>query len=353
MSKKLKTGVIGLGRIGQIHLANLVHHMPDAEVIIASDVSPAAHAFAERLGVPHVTTQAEDVLNHPEVEAVIICSPTPYHVPYTIAAAKQGKHVFCEKPLDVTLESIREAEQVVAENGVKLMLGFNRRFDANFSNIRQLVEAGKIGEPHILRITSRDPAPPPVEYLKVSGGIFLDMSIHDFDMARYMVGSEVTEVFVKGDALIHPEIREFGDIDTAVIVLTFENGTLGVIDNSRKAVYGYDQRLEIFGSKGMAKAENNTADSLIHFDDAGGHSSLPLHFFLERYENAYRVCLRSFIRCILDDKPSPVNAHDGLMATAIGIAAMRSLTEGRPVKISEVVQESAVNEPISEATVKA
>lgn len=336
-TKTLKTGVIGLGRIGQIHLSNLVHHMPGAEVIIASDVSTSSHEFARKLGVPEVTTDAHDVLNHPDVEAVIICSPTPFHVPYTIAAAAQKKHVFCEKPLDVTLEAIQEAERVVQENDVKLMLGFNRRFDANFNNIRTLVTAEKIGEPYILRITSRDPAPPPVEYLKVSGGIFLDMSIHDFDMARFIVGSEVTEVFVKGDALIHPEIKEFGDIDTAVIVLTFENGAIGVIDNSRKAVYGYDQRLEIFGSKGMAKAENNTADTLLHFDDQGGHSALPLHFFLERYENAYRVCLQSFIDCILHDKPSPVNAHDGLMATAIGIAAMKSLTEGRNVKMSEIL----------------
>lgn len=338
MTKKLKTGVIGLGRIGQIHLGNLVHHMPDAEVIIASDLSPAAHAFARDLGVSQVVTDAYDVINHPDVEAVIICSPTPFHVPYTVAAAEKGKHVFCEKPLDVTLEAIQAAEKAVSDNNVKLMLGFNRRFDANFTNVRHLVANDKIGEPHILRITSRDPAPPPVEYLKVSGGIFLDMSIHDFDMARYIVGSEVKEVFVKGDALIHPEIKEFGDIDTAVIVLTFENGTIGVIDNSRKAVYGYDQRLEIFGSKGMAKAENNTTDTLIHFDSNGGHSSLPLHFFLERYETAYRVCLKTFVDCVLKDTPSPVDAHDGLMATAIGIAAMKSLTEGRSVKLDEVLQ---------------
>lgn len=342
MSRKLKTGVIGLGRIGQIHLSNLLHHMPDAEVIIASDVSEASHEFAKRLGVKEVTTDAYEVINHPDVEAVIICSPTPYHVPYTVAAAEQGKHVFCEKPLDVTIEAILAAEKAVADNGVKLMLGFNRRFDGNFSNVRNLVENNKIGDPHILRITSRDPAPPPVEYLKISGGIFLDMSIHDFDMARYIVGSEVKEVFVKGDALIHPEIKEFGDIDTAVIVLTFENGAIGVIDNSRKAVYGYDQRLEIFGSKGMAKAENNTTDSLIHFDSEGGHSALPLHFFLERYETAYRVCLKSFIDCVLQDKPSPVDAHDGLMATAIGIAAMKSLTEGRTVQINEVLELSHV-----------
>ena len=338
MSKKIKIGVIGLGRIGQIHLSNLVQYMPDAEVVIASDVSEEAHAFAKNLGVKEVSKDAYDVINHPDVEAVIICSPTPFHVPYTVAAAEQKKHIFCEKPLDVTLEAIQAAEKAVNENNVKLMLGFNRRFDNNFINVRRIVEAGKIGEPHILRITSRDPAPPPVEYLKISGGIFLDMSIHDFDMARYIVGSEVKEVFVKGNALIHPEIKEFGDIDTAVIVLTFENGAIGVIDNSRKAVYGYDQRLEIFGSKGMAKAENNVGDTVVQYDDNGGHSALPLHFFLERYENAYRVCLKSFIDCVVNDTPSPVDAHDGLMATALGIAAMKSLTEGRSVRLEEVLE---------------
>jgi myo-inositol 2-dehydrogenase/D-chiro-inositol 1-dehydrogenase len=343
MSRKVKIGLIGLGRIGQIHLSNMLYHIPQAEVVIASDMNPETHAFALSLGVPTVTNDAMEVINHPEVEAVIICSPTPSHVPFTVAAANNKKHVFCEKPLDVTLESIHEAEWAVERNGVKLMLGFNRRFDTNFRNIQRRVEKGKIGEPHLLRITSRDPAPPPVEYLKISGGIFLDMSIHDFDMARYIVDSEVEEVYVKGDALIYPEITSFGDIDTAVIVLTFQNGTIGVIDNSRQAVYGYDQRLEIFGSKGMMKAENNTEDNVQAYTTAGEESSLPLHFFLERYEQAYRSCLSTFIECILEDKPSPVNGHDGLMATAIGIAAKKSLVEGRPVKMSEILTKTMVS----------
>ncbi len=342
MTKKLKTGVIGLGRIGQIHLSNLIHHTPEAEVVIVSDISPDAHEFARNLGIKNITTNAYDVIHHPEVEAVIICSPTPFHVPYTVAAAKLGKHVFCEKPLDVTLEAIQEAEQAAQENNIKLMVGFNRRFDANFNQVRKVVMDNGIGDPHILRITSRDPAPPPVEYLKISGGIFLDMTIHDFDMARYIVGSEVSEVFVKGDALIHPEIKEFGDIDTAVIVLTFQNGAIGVIDNSRKAVYGYDQRLEIFGSNGMAKAENNTANNVIQYGSEGVSGCLPLHFFLERYETAYRACIKAFIDCIQNDTPSPVDAHDGLMATAIGMAAMKSLQESRSVKMSEILTLSTV-----------
>lgn len=339
MSRKLKTGVIGLGRIGQIHLSNLLYHTPNAEVIIASDVSEAAHAFAAKAGV-QVTTRAEDVINHPEVEAIIICAPTPQHVPYTVLAAKAGKHIFCEKPLDVTLDAIETAKQVVADNKVKLMLGFNRRFDSNFSRVRELVQNGHIGAPHIVRVTSRDPAPPPLEYVKVSGGLFLDMSIHDFDMARYLTGSEVTEVYVKGDALIDARVKQYDDIDTAVIVLTFANGAIGVIDNSRKAVYGYDQRVEVFGSEGVAKAENNTPDNTVYFDGKSGYSALPLHFFLERYEKAYRSCIQEFVNCVLNDTPSPVDAHDGLMATAIGIAAGISLKEGRPVKLEEVTGKS-------------
>ncbi|WP_025762133.1 inositol 2-dehydrogenase [Dyadobacter tibetensis] len=345
MNKKLKIGVIGLGRIGQIHLSNLIQHMPQAEVIIASDVDPEAHAFATQLGVRQVTKDAYEVIDHPEVEAVIVCSPTPFHVPYSVAAAERKKHVFCEKPLDVTLEAIEQAQNAVEKNGVMLMLGFNRRFDTNFMKIRQTVASNGIGQPHILRITSRDPAPPPLSYLKISGGIFLDMSIHDFDMARYIVGSEVTEVFVKGDALIHPEIKDFGDIDTAIIVLTFENGAIGVIDNSRKAVYGYDQRLEIFGSQGMAKAENNTLHNTQLFTEAGIQSALPQHFFLERYEQAYRTCMQAFITSILNGCPSPVDAHDGLMATAIGIAAMKSLKEGRTIRMEEILGKvSAIQE---------
>ncbi|MBN8789227.1 MAG: inositol 2-dehydrogenase [Terrimonas sp.] len=335
MSRKLKTGIIGLGRIGQIHLANLLYHTPEAEVIIASDVSEAAHAAAKKAGVA-TTNSAEEVINHPDVEAVVICAPTPQHVPYTIAAAQAKKHVFCEKPLDVTIPAILSAQKAVKDNGVKLMLGFNRRFDPNFARVQSLVVNGSIGDPHIVKVTSRDPAPPPLEYVKVSGGLFLDMTIHDFDMARYITGSEVTEVYVKGDALIDPRIKQYNDIDTAVIVLTFANGAIGVIDNSRKAVYGYDQRLEVFGSRGMAKAENNTPDNVIQFDDKGGQSALPLHFFLERYEKAYQSCIQTFVDCVLNDKPSPVDAHDGLMATVVGLAAGISLKEGRPVKIEEV-----------------
>lgn len=333
----MKIGVVGLGRVGKIHLSNLVQYFPEAEVVIVSDPVAETHAFAKKLGVARVVLTAEEVLTDPEAEAVIICSPTPFHIPYVKLAAQNGKHVFCEKPLDVDLDAIVEAQKVVEQHGVKLMVGFNRRFDDNFARVRELVSQGKIGEPHILRITSRDPAPPPLDYLKSSGGIFLDMTIHDFDMARFMVGSEVAEVYVKGAALVDPEVATIGDIDTAVIVLTFESGAIGVIDNSRKAVYGYDQRLEIFGSEGMAKAENRSENDVTLAVKDGVTGALPLYFFLERYEKAFKSCLKGFLDCIKSGAASPVDAHDGLMATAIGKAAMLSLKERRPVKMEEVL----------------
>ncbi len=336
----MKVGIVGLGRVGKIHLGNLVQYFPETEVAIVSDPSEDTHEFARKLGVKKVVLCAEEVLTSPEVDAVVICSPTPFHVPYVKLAAQNGKHIFCEKPLDTDLAAIAEAQEVVRQHGVKLMVGFNRRFDDNFAKVKWLIEAGKIGEPHVLRITSRDPAPPPLEYLQSSGGIFLDMTIHDFDMARFIVGSEVTEVYVKGAALVNPEIGKLGDIDTAVIVLSFESGTIGVIDNSRKAVYGYDQRLEIFGSEGMARAENRTENNVILAGKEGVTGALPLYFFLERYENAFRACLKAFIDSVINNTPAPVNAHDGFMATAIGKAAMISLVEKRPVKIEEVLPAS-------------
>lgn len=333
----MKIGLVGLGRVGKIHLGNLIQYFTETEVVIVSDPLEESHDFARKLGVNRVVFDAREVLTHPEVEAVLICAPTPFHIPYVKLAAENGKHIFCEKPLDVDLKAIAEARQVVAQNGVNLMVGFNRRFDDNFARVKALVASGKIGEPHLLKITSRDPAPPPLEYLEVSGGIFLDMTIHDFDMARFIVGSEVTEVYVKGGALINPEIAKFDDVDTAVTVLTFENGAIGVIDNSRKAVYGYDQRLEIFGSEGMARAENRHENDVVFSGKDGVSGALPLYFFLERYEKAFRACLKEFLTCIETGASSTVDAHDGLMATAIGKAAGISLAEGRPVAMNEVL----------------
>jgi len=220
--------------------------------------------------------------------------------------------------------------------GVKLQVGFNRRFDPNFAAVQQQVASGALGEPHIIRITSRDPAPPPAEYVAGSGGMFLDMTIHDFDMARFLSGSEVTEVHAYGAVLIDPEIGKAGDIDTAVISLKFANGALGIIENSRKAVYGYDQRVEVFGSKGAAMADNNTPTSMVVFNESGTIRDKPLYFFLERYEKAFVAEMQSFIDAIRDDKPTKVSGNDGLAPVLIALAAQESLKTGKPVKVDSL-----------------
>ena len=288
----------GQGRIGKVHAATLVQSVPQAEVVAIADVYiEGARELAQKFGIGTVTGDYREILNNPEIEAVVICSPTDTHAQYIIEAARAGKHIFCEKPVDLTIPAIQEAIKEVEKAGVKLMVGFNRRFDPNFSKVKQMVVEGKIGDPHILKITSRDPAPPPAQYIAVSGGIFLDMAIHDFDMARYIVGSEVTEVFTKATVLVDPEIGKAGDVDTAIITLTFENGAIGVIDNSREAVYGYDQRVEIFGSKGMVNVDNNFPENHRYFAGDGVYGSLPLNFFMDRYLEAYCQRNESFLRC--------------------------------------------------------
>jgi len=335
--KKLKLGVIGTGRIGKVHIATLVQNVPQAEVIAVADVNLAgATEVANAFGISTVYSSYREVLNHPEVEAVVICSPTDTHAQYIVEAAQAGKHIFCEKPVDLSLPVIQGALDAVEKAGVKLMVGFNRRFDPNFAKIRQLVVDGKIGDPHILKITSRDPAPPPAEYSAVSGGMFMDMTIHDFDMARFIVGSEVTEVYVKSAVLVDEAIGKAGDVDTAIITLTFANGAIGVIDNSRKAVYGYDQRVEIFGSKGMASADNNFPENHRYFASDGVHSSLPLNFFMDRYLEAYANEMKIFCDAVVNDLPLPVSGEDGLKSVAIAMAAKKSTLEQRPVKLSEL-----------------
>ena len=313
--QRLKVGLIGLGRIGKLHLENLVFRIPSAEVVAVSDPLEATHDFARKLGVKEIYTDAPDVILHKAVKAIIICSPTHTHSRFILATAKAEKHIFCEKPLDMTVAAIEKILEVLETYKVKLQVGFNRRFDANFSKVQRQVKNGKIGQPHILKITSRDPNPPPIEYIKLSGGMFMDMSIHDFDMARFIVGSEVEEVFAKAAVLVDKKIGTVGDIDTAIITLKFANGCLGVIDNSRAAVYGYDQRLEIFGSKGMSRVNNNYADNEVLYDERGTHKGLPLNFFMDRYTEAYCREMKDFIRAIRENKPISVDGKDALMAT--------------------------------------
>lgn len=335
--KKIKIGIIGAGRIGKVHTETIVQSIPEAEVTAIVDINISeAECLAKKYRIANYSENHKDIINNSEIDAVIICSPTDTHAEYIIDAARAGKHIFCEKPIDLDLNTIQNALNIVEESGVKMMIGFNRRFDPNFKKIKQMVVDDKIGDPHILKITSRDPAPPPAEYVSASGGMFLDMTIHDFDMARFIVGSEVEEVFVVAGVMVDPKIGEAGDVDTAIITLKFENGAMGVIDNSRKAVYGYDQRVEIFGSKGMIKVDNNAPDNHNYYSQDGVHASLPLNFFMDRYIEAYANEIEEFIIAILEDKEISVGGYDGLLAVMIGLAAKKSVEEKRPIKISEI-----------------
>ena len=270
-----------------------------------------AEALAKQFNVSMVTSDYTALLADPKVEAVLVASATDTHVEISQAAAQAGKHVFCEKPISLDLGQVDETLAIVEKAGIKFQVGFHRRFDASFIRVREAVASGKIGEPHIMRITSRDPAPPPIEYVKVSGGIFLDMTIHDFDMARYLIADEVVEVYAVGGVRVDPQIGEVGDIDTAVITLRFQNGVIATIDNSREAVYGYDQRVEVFGSKGMVTAANALTDTVTFSGSEGAHAASPPYFFVERYKPAYLAELRAFLACIQEDSPPPVTGADG------------------------------------------
>ena len=335
MGEKLRIGIIGAGRIGKLHAANLANRVPGAEVAAISDVClEAARELANKLGVKAVYEDYRPILNDPAIDAVFICSSTDTHSPISIEAARAGKHIFCEKPIDHDMDKIKAVLDAVKQAGVKYQVGFNRRFDHNFKHVRDVVQSGGVGDVQIVKVTSRDPQAPPVSYVKTSGGIFMDMTIHDFDMVNYLSGSEVTEVSAFGACLIDPGIGEAGDVDTCIITLRFENGALGVIDNSRQAVYGYDQRVEVFGSKGMIAAENETANNTTWFTANTVAKEKPLWFFLERYNDAFIEESIAFVNACLKDEQPPVGAYDGLRPILIAMAAQKSCElGGAPVKV--------------------
>ncbi len=333
----INVGVIGAGRIGKVHAENLALRIPETNAVALADVMlPAAQETGARLGIPRISADYRDIINAPDIQAVVICSATDTHTQIIIEAARAGKHIFCEKPIDLSLKKIDEALAVVAETGVKLHIGFNRRFDPNFNRIRSAVEQGEIGKPFRLHIISRDPAPPPIRYIKVSGGMFLDMTIHDFDMARFLIGSDVEEVYTIAGVNVDPAIGEAGDVDTAVIMLKFANGVLGTIDNCRKSGYGYDQRAEVFGSGGSIAIENMYPNSAVVSTPQSIRRDLPLHFFVERYTESYLLEMRAFVDSVLNDKPVAVSGADGRIPVVMGLAARKSYDENRPVRLSEI-----------------
>ena len=335
----LKIGIIGAGRIGKVHLESISYHVKNASVTAMAD--PFMNEETEKLirsyGVSKVTKDYKDILNDKDIDAVLVCSSTDTHAAISIEAINAGKHVFCEKPVDHSIEKIQAVADALKEHpDIKFQVGFNRRFDHNFAAIRKAYDDGKIGEAHILKITSRDPEPPNPAYIKVSGGIFLDMTIHDFDMACFLTDSDVEELYVNSAVLVDPAIGEQGDVDTAIITMKMANGALAVIDNSRKAAYGYDQRAELFGSKGMVATSNDTVSSAVISNADGVTGEKPLFFFLERYMGSFSEEMRQFTEAVINDTEVPVGIHAGLQSVKIGLAARKSVEEHRPVKISEI-----------------
>ena len=335
----VKLGIIGAGRIGKVHMESICTQVPNAKVKMVADpfMDAEKEAWAKKKGVEQVTKDYHEILEDPEIDAVLICSSTDTHASISMEAIEAGKHVFCEKPVDHSIEKIKQVQETLKKHPVKYQVGFNRRFDHNFEAVQNAVVSGKVGEPHIVRITSRDPEPPALEYVKVSGGMFLDMTIHDFDMARFLAGCDAEEIYVQAAVRIDPAIGKAGDVDTAVITMKMENGSIVTIDNSRKAVYGYDQRVEVFGSQGMVSVSNDTTSSAVISNSEGVMGEKPLYFFLERYMQSYAKEIRAFVQAIEQDTETPLGITDGLEAVRMGLAAKKSLAEHRPVKMAEIM----------------
>jgi myo-inositol 2-dehydrogenase/D-chiro-inositol 1-dehydrogenase len=335
--KKLHFGIIGAGRIGRVHAETLAFRMPEAQIMAIADVNrEAAQAVAARCNISKVVESSAEILADPQIDAVLICSSTNTHADLIVQAAKAGKHIFCEKPVSLDLAKIDSALAAVKTAGVQLQIGFNRRFDANFARVRQSIVRGEIGAPRLLHIISRDPGPPPLAYIRVSGGMFMDMTIHDFDMARFLIGDEVEEIYTAGAVMVDPEIGKAGDLDTALIVLRFRNGVIGTIDNSRKAVYGYDQRVEILGSEGKIATENCYPNQAVVSGAKSVYKDLPLNFFMERYTESFATELQSFTAAVLENRPTAVTGIDGRIPVVMALAARKSYDEHRPVRLDEV-----------------
>jgi myo-inositol 2-dehydrogenase/D-chiro-inositol 1-dehydrogenase len=336
-SQKLNIGIIGAGRIGTVHAETLAFRVPQAQIVAIADVNPdTARLLAARCGIGEVVGSADQILQNPAIEAVLICSSTDTHADLIVQAAAAGKHIFCEKPIAHSLCEIDRALAAVKQAGVKLQIGFNRRFDSNYSRVRQGITSGEIGVVRLMHIISRDPAPPPLSYIRVSGGMFMDMTIHDFDMARFLIGDEVEEIYTSGGVMVDPEIGGAGDLDTAVLLLRFRNGVIGTIDNCRQAAYGYDQRLEVLGSQGKIATENRYPNQAVVSTGDAVRQDLPLRFFMERYKESFENELQSFVKAVCENRPTEVTGMDGRIPVVMALAARKSYDERRPVRLNEI-----------------
>jgi myo-inositol 2-dehydrogenase / D-chiro-inositol 1-dehydrogenase len=332
---RVRLAVLGMGRQGQIHSQNIAYRIPQAELVAVSDITLERAAAAGIDGVD-LYDDYREILARPDIDAIVIATSTDTHEEVIRAAAKAGKHMFCEKPIATTLEAIDEVLAVVEASNVKFMVGFNRRFDPTFSQVRKLVTDGVVGDPMIVNITSRDPQPPHLEYLKVCGGIFFDTTVHDFDMARFLTGDEIVEVYATGSVLVDERIGALGDLDTTMVTLKFASGAVGSINNSRRTGYSYDQRVEVFGKRSCAFGNNETPTRVEYVNPEGTHSDTPLYFNIERYPEAFYGEIRAFTDCLVNDTPAPVTGADGRKAVVLSMAAKKSWQENRPVKISEI-----------------
>ena len=330
----LKVGLLGAGRIAGVHATAITSH-PQSELVAVSDFYPeAAEKLAAQYGA--VARSTDEIIADPEIEAVLIATSTDTHSDLMEAATRAGKAVLCEKPVDLSLERARACQNVVDATGRPVMIGFNRRFDTNFGALKQALTAGEIGKAELLSITSFDPAPPPVAYIKVSGGIFRDMMIHDFDMANFVMGSAPVSITATASSIVDPEIGAAGDFDTAIVTLHYAGGELAVIKNSRRAVYGYDQRVELLGSKGLLQAQNMLENTVVKLGIHGVTGAKPTYFFLERYMQAYKAEWSAFVAAITEGDALPVTLSDGVLALAMAEAATKSAKTGQPVLLANI-----------------
>ena len=330
----LKVGLLGAGRIGQVHAAVVAAHEGSKLAAVSDVYAPAAEELAAKY---HAQMRSSDeIIADDTIDAVLIATSTDTHSDLIEAATQAGKAVMCEKPVDLSLERARACLEVVLATGRPVMIGFNRRFDPSFAAIRDSLAAGQIGKAELLSVTSFDPAPPPVEYIKVSGGMFRDMMIHDFDMTNFIMGETPVSISASGACLVDPEIGRAGDIDTAVVTLSYADGKLAVIKNSRRAAYGYDQRLELLGADGLLQAQNMLENSVVKSTSQGVISAKPTYFFIERYIPAYRAEWAAFVAAVQEGDDMPVSLQDGVQALVMAEAAQRSFNSSRPVRLADV-----------------
>jgi myo-inositol 2-dehydrogenase/D-chiro-inositol 1-dehydrogenase len=334
VAESVRVALIGAGRIGQRHAATLAQEIPNAELALIADVhGPSAETLAAKVRCGRWSSDPDDALNDPGIDAIAIASSTDSHAPLIIGAAAAGKHIFCEKPIALDLEATDRALAAVEQAGVRLQMGFQRRFDKAYAKAKDLIDAGALGRIEAIRDTMRDPSPAPRAYLETSGGLFRDMTIHNFDCVRWLMGEEVSELFAMGSAIVSPVIRELGDIDTSVVSLRFANDSLGVIDNSRRSGFGYDVRTEVFGSEGALMIGYARDTPMLRLDANGIHSD-HIHWFLERFDQAYIDELKAFINGIVDGTPPPVDGNDARAAMVLAYAAEASRRENTPVSPS-------------------